>query len=53
MSDGSYDSCYISSSFDGTSHFESDCDDLLSIYRRITGEVLDMTISADSVEADY
>lgn len=53
VGDGSSDKCYISSSFDGTSHFESDCEDLLSLYKRVTGEELDMTINADSVEADY
>jgi Rab GDP dissociation inhibitor len=51
--DGSADKCYISKSFDGTSHFEGDCDDLLSLYKRITGEDLDMNINADSVEGDY
>ena len=51
--DGSSDKCFISKSFDGTSHFEADCDDLLSLYKRITGEDLDMNISADSVEGDY
>lgn len=50
---GEDDKCYISSSFDGTSHFESDCEDLLSLYKRITGTELDMTINADSVENDY
>jgi len=53
ISDSSYDKCFISKSFDGTSHFENDCDDLLSLYKRVTGEDLDMTIKADSVEADY
>ena len=53
VGDGTEDKCFISSSFDGTSHFESDCDDLLSLYKRVTGEDLDMTINADSVEADY
>jgi len=53
IGDGAEDQCFISSSFDGTSHFESDCDDLLSLYKRVTGEELDMTINADSVEADY
>jgi Rab GDP dissociation inhibitor len=53
MSDGSADKCYISKSFDATSHFESDCDDLLSLYKRVSGEELDMTINADSVEGDY
>lgn len=51
--DGSADKCYISKSFDGTSHFEADCDDLLSLYKRVSGEDLDMNINADSVEGDY
>uniref|UniRef100_A0A7S1B9R1 Rab GDP dissociation inhibitor n=1 Tax=Corethron hystrix TaxID=216773 RepID=A0A7S1B9R1_9STRA len=51
--DGKADKCFISSSFDAASHFEGDCDDLLSLYERITGEKLDMNINADSVEADY
>jgi len=51
--DGNADKCFISKSFDGTSHFEADCDDLLSLYKRITGEDLDMNINADSVEGDY
>lgn len=53
VDDGSKDKCYISKSFDATSHFESDCDDLLSLYKRVTGEDLDMNINADSVEGDY
>jgi Rab GDP dissociation inhibitor len=53
VSDGSTDACFISKSFDATSHFESDCDDLLSLYKRVSGEDLDMNINADSVEGDY
>ncbi|KAG7339967.1 GDP dissociation inhibitor [Nitzschia inconspicua] len=53
VQDGSTDGCFISKSFDATSHFEGDCDDLLSLYKRVTGEELDMTINADSVEGDY
>jgi Rab GDP dissociation inhibitor len=54
VSDGLKDKCFISSSFDATSHFESDVDDMLSLYKRVTGEDLDMNISADTtVEADY
>jgi len=52
VGDGSADKCYISSSFDATSHFESDVHDLLSLYERVSGEKLDMDISAE-VEADY
>lgn len=51
--DGTRDKCFISSSFDGTSHFEHDVADMLGLYKRVTGEELDMTINADSVEADY
>lgn len=50
--DGLSDRCFISSSFDGTSHFEADCDDLLSLYKRVTGEELDMDIDT-SLEGDY
>jgi Rab GDP dissociation inhibitor len=53
VDDGSKSKCFISKSFDGTSHFENDCDDLLSLYKRVTGEDLDMNINADSVEGDY
>lgn len=53
ISDGSSDNCFISSSFDGASHFENDCDDLLSLYKKITGSDLDMTISTDNVDSDY
>ncbi len=47
VGDGSADKCYISSSYDATSHFETMADDVLSLYKRITGEDLDMNISAD------
>lgn len=53
VSDGLEDNTFISSSFDATSHFERDVDDLLSLYKRVTGKELDMNINADSVEADY
>jgi len=53
VADGSSDKCFISSSFDASSHFEGDVDDLLCLYKRVTGKDLDMSINADSVEADY
>lgn len=53
VEDGTKDKCFISSSFDGTSHFEKDVEDMLSLYKRVTGEDLDMNINADSVEGDY
>eukprot|EP00547_Thalassionema_nitzschioides_P000040 CAMPEP_0194208844 /NCGR_PEP_ID=MMETSP0156-20130528/7169_1 /TAXON_ID=33649 /ORGANISM="Thalassionema nitzschioides, Strain L26-B" /LENGTH=463 /DNA_ID=CAMNT_0038935891 /DNA_START=103 /DNA_END=1494 /DNA_ORIENTATION=+ len=52
-SDGHTDKCYISSSFDAASHFEDDCTDLLDLYKRVSGEDLDMNISAENVEGDY
>jgi Rab GDP dissociation inhibitor len=53
VNDGSTDHCYISKSLDGTSHFEGDVEDMLDLYKRVSGTDLDMTISADSVEGDY
>lgn len=53
VGDGSDDNCFISNSFDGTSHFENDVTDMLELYKRVTGEELDMNINADSVEGDY
>jgi Rab GDP dissociation inhibitor len=53
VADGEADKCFISKSFDATSHFEKDCDDMLDLYKRVTGKDLDMSINADSVEADY
>ena len=38
--DGAADSCYISKSFDATSHFETTSMDVLSLYKRITGTEL-------------
>jgi len=53
LEDGSKDNCYISSSYDATSHFETTAEDVLSLYQRITGKELDLTISADTTDADY
>lgn len=53
VSDGHSDKCYISSSFDATSHFEDDVTDLLDLYKRVSGEDLDMNISAENVDGDY
>jgi Rab GDP dissociation inhibitor len=47
ISDGKDDNCYISQSYDAASHFESTAKDVLSLYTRITGDTLDMSISAD------
>lgn len=52
VGDGKQDNCFISKSYDATSHFETAADDVLSLYTRITGAVLDMNISADMNDED-
>lgn len=41
--DGSKDQIFLSSSYDATSHFETTCEDVLHIYKKITGKDLDLT----------
>lgn len=53
VADGTGDKCYISQSYDASSHFETTAADVLSLYERITGEQLDMTVSADLNEDEY
>jgi Rab GDP dissociation inhibitor len=43
VEDGSKDHVYISRSFDAETHFNWDAEDILSIYKRITGKDLDLT----------
>jgi len=52
VDDGSSDNCFISKSYDATSHFETAAEDVLSLYHRITGTDLDMNISADMNDED-
>jgi Rab GDP dissociation inhibitor len=52
VNDGRANHCYISKSYDASSHFETAANDVLDLYERITGEKLDMTISADSTNED-
>ncbi|KAG0914920.1 hypothetical protein G6F33_003809 [Rhizopus arrhizus] len=40
IEDGTKDKVYISRSYDATSHFETVCEDVHDIWRRITGEAL-------------
>ena len=37
VTDGVENHCFISKSYDATSHFETAANDVLSLYRRITG----------------
>jgi Rab GDP dissociation inhibitor len=52
VSDGKSDNCFISKSYDATSHFETTSEDVLDLYKRITGEELDMNINADTTDVD-
>jgi Rab GDP dissociation inhibitor len=40
--DGSRDNLFISKSYDATSHFETACEDVISLYERIMGERLNL-----------
>jgi Rab GDP dissociation inhibitor len=41
--DGLDDKCFISESYDGTSHFQSAAQNILDLYKRITGNELELT----------
>lgn len=43
LDDGKSDNTFITRSYDATSHFETSTHDILDVYRRITGEELDLT----------
>jgi len=43
LEDGKKDRCYISKSYDATTHFETTCEDVLDLYKRITGKDADLT----------
>jgi Rab GDP dissociation inhibitor len=43
LDDGTKDGIFISSTYDGSSHFESSSLDVLSLYKRITGKDMDLT----------
>jgi len=44
ISDGTTDKAFISKSYDATSHFETTCEDVMDIYKRITGSDLVLTV---------
>jgi len=46
--DGTSDGVFISTSFDSTSHFETTCDDVSDIYRRVTGKKLDLALPKEA-----
>ena len=50
VADGTQDGCYITSSLDATSHFESASEEILQMYEKIVGEKLDLNIEPDDEE---
>jgi len=52
IADGRIDKCFISSSFDATSHFETATSDVLDLYKRITGKDVDLESKVKTPGAD-
>jgi Rab GDP dissociation inhibitor len=46
------DKIFVSESYDATSHFESTCVDVLNIYKRITGQDLDLEVACTTEGGD-
>jgi len=46
IADGTQDKCFISKSYDATSHFQTTSLDVMDMYKRITGKDLDLTPKA-------
>jgi len=45
--DGTKDQVYVTSTYDATSHFESATREAIALYERMTGQKIDLTISAE------
>lgn len=45
------DSCFISTSYDATTHFESTVADVIEMYSKITGKVLDLSVDLSAASA--
>lgn len=45
--DGKDSNVFVTTSYDATSHFESATDEVIDLYRRVTGKELDLTIPAE------
>jgi len=50
--DPSRDGCFITSSYDATSHFESCIDEIISYYEKLTGTKLDLSAASATTEED-
>ncbi|CAK9169183.1 unnamed protein product [Ilex paraguariensis] len=45
------DNCFISTSYDATTHFESTVKDVITLYSQITGKTLDLTVDLSAASA--
>ncbi|KAF3439209.1 hypothetical protein FNV43_RR17484 [Rhamnella rubrinervis] len=45
------DNCFISTSYDATTHFETTVEDVIAMYSKITGKVLDLTVDLSAASA--
>ncbi|XP_039144977.1 guanosine nucleotide diphosphate dissociation inhibitor At5g09550-like [Dioscorea cayenensis subsp. rotundata] len=45
------DNCFISTSYDSTTHFESTVQDVLTMYRKITGKELNLSVDLSAASA--
>ncbi|KAF2290289.1 hypothetical protein GH714_008466 [Hevea brasiliensis] len=51
VNEPSLDNCFISTSYDATTHFESTVTDVLNMYTLITGKVLDLSVDLSAASA--
>jgi len=51
VNEPSLDNCFISTSYDATTHFETTVQDVLAMYTNITGKVLDLSVDLSAASA--
>eukprot|EP00249_Psilotum_nudum_P015103 c25166_g1_i2 orf=810-2144(-) len=51
VNEPSLDNCFISASYDATTHFETTVQDVLAMYTQITGKVLDLSVDLSAASA--
>ncbi|KVH93390.1 GDP dissociation inhibitor [Cynara cardunculus var. scolymus] len=49
--DGAGDNCFVSTSYDATTHFETTMKDVLAMYTKITGKELDLSVDLSAASA--
>ncbi|CAH9081934.1 unnamed protein product [Cuscuta europaea] len=51
INDSAADNCFISTSYDASTHFESTVQDVLDMYTRITGKAVDLSVDLSAASA--